>query len=115
MKFFWHESMHAMFDDGLDYDEVVAVNITKDDIVSLFVDPKICKQVEHTKSKLSIKWYTNEAIHTNFWDHWWMVFDIYPHNNLEVSFYFIKKLYDKFVLHLKVNYWSMMPNMDVEG
>ena len=31
----WHDQMHVMFDDGLDYDEVVALNITKDDIVSL--------------------------------------------------------------------------------
>ena len=54
-------------------------------------------------------------MHVNFWDHWWMVFDIPPHNNLEVSFYFIKKLYAKFVLHLKVNYWSMRPNMGVGG
>ena len=30
----WHDQIHAMFD------EVVALNITKDDIVSLFVDPK---------------------------------------------------------------------------
>ena len=39
----WHEKMHAMFDDGLDYNEVVALNITKNGIVCLFVDPKISK------------------------------------------------------------------------
>ena len=51
----------------------------------------------------------------NFWDRWWMVFDIPPHNNLEDPFYFIKKLYAKFMLGLKVNYWSMKPNMGVGG
>ena len=93
-----------MFDDGLDYDEVAALNITKGDIVSLFVDPKNGKQVERMKPKLLIKWCTNEAMCVNFWDHWWMVFEKSPHSNLEVSFYFIKKLHVKFVLHLKLNY-----------
>ena len=100
----WHEEMHAIFDDGFDYDEVATLNITKDDIVSLFVDPKTGKLVELTKPKLSIKWCTNEAMRTKFWFCWWIVFDNPLHSNLMVSFYFIKKLYAKFVLHLKVNY-----------
>ena len=36
----WHEKMHAMFDDGLDYDEVVALNINKDNLDVLFCEPK---------------------------------------------------------------------------
>ena len=44
-----------------------------------------------------------------------MVFDIPLHSNLKVPFYFLRKLYAKFVLGLKVNYWSMKPNMCVEG
>ena len=99
----------------LDYDEVATLNITKDDIVILFVDPKISKKLEQTKPKLSIKWCANGAMHLNFWDFWWMVFDKPPHNNLEVPFYFIRKLYEKFVLGLKVNYWSMRPKMGVGG
>ena len=62
----WHEKMHTMFDDVLNYDEVYALNITKDDIVNLFVIPKIGKKVERTKPKLSIKWCTNEAMRANF-------------------------------------------------
>ena len=93
----------------------MALNITKDDIVNLFVDPKLSKLVEHTKPKLSIKWCTNEAMRVNFWDHWWLVFEKPPHNNLEVPFYFIRKLYAKFILGLKVNYWSMRSNMGVGG
>ena len=107
--------MHEMFDDGLDYDEVVALNISKDDLVSLFVNPKTNLQVDRKKPKLSIKWCTNDTIRANFWDHWWMVFDIPPHSNLEVPFYFLRKLYAKFVLGLKVNYWSMKSNMGVRG
>ena len=89
----WRDEIHAMFDDGLDYDEAMALNISKDDLVGLFVDPKTSKQVECTKPKLSIKWCTNEVMHAKYWDRWWMVFDIPPHNNLEVPFYFIRKLY----------------------
>ena len=37
----WHDEMHAIFDDGLDYDEIAALNISKDDLVSLFANPKI--------------------------------------------------------------------------
>ena len=36
----WRDEMHEMFDDGLDYDEVVVLNITKEDLASLFVNPK---------------------------------------------------------------------------
>ena len=64
----WRDKMHAMFDDGLDYDEVVALNISKDDLVSLLLNPKIGLEVNHKKSKLSIKWCTNDAICANFWD-----------------------------------------------
>ena len=57
----WHDEMHAIFDDGLDYDEVVALNLSKDDLVALFVNPKTSLQVDHKKPKLSIKWCTNDA------------------------------------------------------
>ena len=58
--------MHAMFDDGLDYDEVATLNISKEDLVTLFVNPKTSKQVECTQHKRSIKCCTNEAMHANF-------------------------------------------------
>ena len=48
----WCEKMHAIYDDGLDYDEVLALSISKDDIVNLFVDPKTSKKVDHKKPKL---------------------------------------------------------------
>ena len=111
----WHDEMHEMFDDGLDYNEVAVLNIRKDDLVGLSTNPKIGLPFDHKKTKLSIKWCTNDAIRENFWDHWWMGFDIPPHSNLEVPFYFLRKLYAKFVLGLKVNYWSMKPNMGVGG
>ena len=36
----WRDEMHEMFDDGLDYDEVAALNITKEDLASLFANLK---------------------------------------------------------------------------
>ena len=105
--------MHTQFDDGLDHDGIVALNISKEDIAALFVDPKIGIPVDPKNPKLSIKWCTNEAMRTNFWDRWWMVFDKPPHSNLEVPFYFIKKFYVEFVLGHHVDYWSMRPNMGV--
>ena len=51
----WHDEMHEMFDDGLDYDEVATLNITKDDLASLFVNLKMGLPVDPKKSKLSIK------------------------------------------------------------
>ena len=36
----WRDEMQEMFDDGLDYDEVAALNITKEDLASLFCEPE---------------------------------------------------------------------------
>ena len=74
----WHDEMHEMFDVGLGYDEVVTFNITKEDLTGIFANPKMGILVDSKKSKLLIKWCTHDAIHANFWDHWWMVFDIPP-------------------------------------
>ena len=62
----WRDEMHAMFDDGSDYDEVVVLNISKDDLVSLFANPKTSLLVGHKKPKISIKWCTNDAIRAKF-------------------------------------------------
>ena len=43
----WCDEMHEMFDDGLDYDVVVALNISKNDLVSLFANPKTGLQVDY--------------------------------------------------------------------
>ena len=104
----WRDEMHEMFDDGLDYDEVAALNITKEDLASLFANPKMGIPIDPKKSKLSIKWCTNDATCANFWDRWWMVFDIPPHSNLDVPFYFLRKLYENLCWNLKwtIRAWS---------
>ena len=73
----WHDEMHEMFDDGLDYDEVAALNLTKEDLARLFANPKMGILVNPKKSKLSIKWCTNDVIHANFWDRWWSLISLH--------------------------------------
>lgn len=81
----------------------------KDDIATLFVNPHTKQPIDVKKKKLSIKWCTNDDMVNNFWDHWWMVFDKPPNNNLDVPFYFIKKLYVGFLLGKHVNYVGINP------
>ena len=57
-----------MFDDGLDYDEVTTLNISKDDLVALFVNQKPVYKSTTKNPNYQIKWCTNDAICANFWD-----------------------------------------------
>ena len=41
-------------------------------------------------------------------DHWYMVFDEDPHGNGDISFYFLRKLYVKFILGKHVNYFDIL-------
>ena len=40
-------------------------------------------------------------------DWWFMVFDKAPNNNMEVPLYFLRKLWEEFVLRLHVNYFDI--------
>ena len=40
-------------------------------------------------------------------DRWFMVFDKAPKNNMEVPLYFLRKLWEEFVLGLHVNYFDI--------
>lgn len=62
----WRGEMHHQFDDGLDYDGVATLNISKNELTNLVFDPKNGKYFDPRKPKLSIKWFTNEAIRTHF-------------------------------------------------
>ena len=78
----WHDEMHCQFDDSFNYDELVALNISKQNLTRLFANPKIHNEVDPKKHKFSIKLCTNEVIKTHFFNFWWMTFDIPPHNYL---------------------------------
>lgn len=101
--------MKEKYADGLLYKDIKDLEISKAEIASLFVNPRIVQPVNPKKIKLSIKWCTNDGIVKNFWDCWWMVFDKPANNNLDIPFYFIKKLYAEFVLYKHVNYFDIQP------
>ncbi|XP_057849082.2 uncharacterized protein LOC131060013 isoform X1 [Cryptomeria japonica] len=105
----WRDSMKEKYADGLLYKDIKDLEISKAEIPSLFVNPHTGQPVDPKKIKLSIKWCTNDGIVKNFWDRWWMVFDKPPNNNLDIPFYFIKKLYPEFVLQKHVNYFDIQP------
>ena len=100
---------------GMSYDDVKDLQITKAQIASLFINPSTGLPVNVNKPKLSIKWYTHRGIVDNFWDCWCMVFDKPPNNNLDVPFYFIKKLYVEFLLGHHVNYFDIKPFQGIGG
>ena len=41
-------------------------------------------------------------------DRWFMVFDEDPHGNRDIPFYFLKKLYEEFILEKHVNYFDLL-------
>ena len=45
--------VYAKFDNGLDYDEVTTLNITQEEIVYLFVNPKDGKKMVDLKTKFN--------------------------------------------------------------
>ena len=63
---------------------------------------------ESIKPHISIEWCICQPIRDHWMDIWYMVFDILPHNNREVSLYFLHKLYVEFVMGKHVNYFDML-------
>ena len=47
-------------------------------------------------------------VKTNWMDHWYMVFDEDPHGNNDIPFYFLRKLYAKFILGKHMNYFDIL-------
>ena len=75
--------------DGLSYNEVKKLKITKEYIYTLFRLPGTDEISEITKPHISIEWCTFPPIRDHWMDRWYMVFDITPHNNREVPLYFL--------------------------
>ena len=75
--------------DGLIYNEVKKLKITKEHIYTVFRVPRIDDIPESTRPHISIKWCTFPPIRNHWMDRLYMVFDIPPHNNREVPLYFL--------------------------
>ena len=74
---------------GLSYNEVKNLKITKQHIYSLFRLLGTDDIPEINMPHISIDWCTFPPIIDNWMDRWYMVFDIPPHNNREVPMYFL--------------------------
>ena len=77
------------YTNGLSYNEVKKLKITKEHIYTLFRLTWTDDIPEITKPHISIEWCNFPPIRDNWMDRWYMVFDIPPDNNREVPLYFL--------------------------
>ena len=104
----YRERKRQQYVDGLSYNEVKKLKITKGHIYSLFRLPRMDDITEITGPHISIKWCTFPPIKDHWMDTLYMVFDILLHNNREVPLYFLLNLYVEFVMGKHVNYFDML-------
>ena len=93
---------------GLSYKYVKKLKITKDQLFSLFWDPSTGLVHPPSQPHISIDWCIEPNIKSNWMGHCYMVFDEYPHGNRDTPFYFLRKLYAKFILGKHVNYFDIL-------
>ena len=86
---YYRERKRKQYADGLSYNEVKKLKITKQHIYLLFRLLGTDDIPEINKPHISIEWCTFPPIRDNWMDSWYMVFDIPPHNNREVPLYFL--------------------------
>ena len=75
----------------MNYKDVKKLKITKDQLFSLFRDPRFFPPT--IQPHISIDWCIEPNIKSNWMDHWYMVLNEDPHGNRDIPFYFLKKLY----------------------
>ena len=81
----YRERKRQQYADGLSYNEVKKLKITKQHIYTLFRLLGTDDIPDINMPHISIEWCTFPSIRDNWMDRWYMVFDIPPHNNREVS------------------------------
>ena len=75
--------------DGINYNAIKKLKITKEHVFSLFRDPHTGEIPNANRPHISIEWCTFQPFVDNWMDRWYMVFDMPPHNNREIPLYFI--------------------------
>ena len=88
----YRERKRQQYTDGLSYNEVKKLKITKEHIYKLFRVPGTDDIPESTRPHISIEWCTFPPIRDHWMDRWYMVFYIPLHDNREVPLYFLRKL-----------------------
>ena len=85
----YRERKRQRYADGLSYNEVKNLKITKKHIYTLFRLLGTDDIPNINRPHISIEWCTFPPIRDNWMDRWYMIFDIPPHNNREVPLYFL--------------------------
>ena len=104
----YRESRRQYYSDGLSYKDIKDLKITKDQLFSLFQDPRTVLVPPTSRAHISIDWCIEPNIKANWMDRWYMVFDEDPHGNRDIPFYFLRKLYAEFILGKHVNYFDIL-------
>ena len=85
----YRERKRQQYADGLSYNEVKKLKITKQNNYSLFRLPVMDDILDINRPHIFVEWCTFPPLRDNWMDRWYMVFDIPPHNNREVPLYFL--------------------------
>jgi hypothetical protein len=99
--------MYEYYSTGLDINQVKELRNSKQQILSIFRDPRNGKELPLTKKRISIDWCIHPKISQNWMDRWHMVFYKTPCNNMEMPLYFMRKLWAEFILGKHVNYFDI--------
>ena len=97
------DSQRKYYSTGMSYKDVNKLKITKDQLYSLFCDPSTGLVPPTSQPHISVGRCIEPNIKSNWMDRWYMVFDEGPHGNRDIPFYFLRKLYDEFILGKHVN------------
>ena len=104
----YRESRRKYYSDGLSYKDIKDLKITKDQLFSLFRDPSIGSVPPTGRAHIFIDRCMELNIKSYWMDRWYMVFDEDPHGNRDIPFYFLRKLYAKFILRKHINYFDIL-------
>jgi hypothetical protein len=99
--------MFKLYNSRLDRNQVRDLNISKQNLMSLFIDPRTRVKPHVKKKCICMDWCIHPQFFDNSMDSWFMVFDKPPCNNMEVPLYFLRKLWAEFILGHHVNYFDI--------
>ena len=100
--------MREFYSIGLSKEGVKDLNISKQELLSKFRNPRDNTVPPVAKRRICMDWCIYQPWRDNWMDRWFMVFDKAPNNNMVVPLYFLRKLWVEFVLRLHVNYFDII-------
>ena len=103
----YRETQQKEYVDGLSYNDIKNMKITKEHIYTQFRLFDTYDIRETRIPHISIEWCIFHPIRDHYMDIWYMVFYIPPHNKRELLLYFLQKIYAELVMGKHVNYFHM--------